>query len=244
LLERERIVITTGYCRINHDVPAEDDPFDEDYYMNGICSGKSNYENYAWMPEKTQAMVDSVIDYLDINQNETVLDFGCARGYVVKCLRRSGIEAYGVDTSRWALENADDEVKHYLSRDIPGQKVDHVFAKDVFEHISYSVLDTTILQLLEITGKKLFAVVPLTDYDFGHYVCERDENDATHQVRWTLSTWIMFLAGLHPEFVVNGSYHIPGVKDASVPFPKSCGFLTCKRIKSNSHEIHCPHYTN
>jgi 2-polyprenyl-3-methyl-5-hydroxy-6-metoxy-1,4-benzoquinol methylase len=50
----------------------------------------------------------------DVAGSKAVLDMGCAMGYLVEQLRRRGFEAWGLDISDYALENAPLEVAGYL----------------------------------------------------------------------------------------------------------------------------------
>lgn len=47
-------------------------------------------------------------------QNKKVLEIGSAKGYVVQAMRELGIDAYGIDVSRYAYDCADESVKPYL----------------------------------------------------------------------------------------------------------------------------------
>lgn len=51
--------------------------YNVDYYENGLSTGKSCYQNYTWMPEMTIPMAMTMIDYLSISKNHTILDYGC-----------------------------------------------------------------------------------------------------------------------------------------------------------------------
>ncbi len=73
--------------------------YDADYFLRGKATGKSLYEDYRWMPGLTIPMVRSMISHLGIANADMVLDFGCARGYVVRAFRELGYLAYGYDTS-------------------------------------------------------------------------------------------------------------------------------------------------
>lgn len=44
----------------------------------------------------------------------TVLDVGCAKGFVVRALRRLGVEAWGIDPSAYAIAHAPEEVRPYV----------------------------------------------------------------------------------------------------------------------------------
>ncbi len=47
--------------------------YDRDYYERGLASGKSNYDNYRWIPELTFPMAMTIIDVLGIRRGDRVL---------------------------------------------------------------------------------------------------------------------------------------------------------------------------
>lgn len=69
--------------------------YDREYFEYGVETGKSNYQNYRWIPELTIPMAMTIIDLLGIKPNESVLDYGCAKGYLVKALRMLHRNAWG-----------------------------------------------------------------------------------------------------------------------------------------------------
>ena len=204
--------------------------YDEDYFLRGKETGKSLYSDYRWMPELTVPMVGSIVNHLGVVKGETVLDFGCARGYSVKALRGLGYDAYGVDASKWAVENADPEIKKYCSNILdPLPLVDWVIAKDVLEHIPY--VGYTITKLMVCASRGVLAVVPLSPFDSSPYVVEEYELDKTHVQRLTLSSWAnMFI---RYGWSVEVAYRLPGVKDNYAKYAQGNGFITCRRIRSN-----------
>src|SRR5579862_3672374 len=100
------------------DVSDDGSVYDESYFLRGKESGKSLYENYRWMPDLTIPMVQRIIEHCGIRRGDSILDFGCARGYVVRAFRELGYNAYGYDISRWAIENADLAAYPYLTSSI------------------------------------------------------------------------------------------------------------------------------
>lgn len=209
--------------------------YDADYFLHGKETGKSLYENYRWMPELTIPMVEAITQHLGmrhllVRSRCRILDFGCARGYIVKALRQLRYEAYGVDISPWAIANADEEVREYVGLDVGHWKLEHksynwVIAKDVLEHIP-QVADT-INNLMDAASVGVFAVVPLGYGEDGYIVPEYDL-DVTHIHRMTLQTW----AGLfmRPGWSVDARYRVPGVKDNYAQYPTGNGFITARRI--------------
>lgn len=206
------------------------EPFDADYFLHGKETGKSLYENYRWMPELTIPMVMAIVKHLGIQPTDTVLDFGCARGYVVRAFRELGYSAYGYDVSEWAVENADSGVYHYLTRNVDlafRSQYDWIIAKDVLEHVQTAA--DTVLRLMNAARVGVFAVVPLSSVDGSRYVVECYEHDVTHVQRLTLPTWAAMFT--QPGWRVEVSYSVRGVKDNYTGYPQGNGFIVAQRVK-------------
>jgi ubiquinone/menaquinone biosynthesis C-methylase UbiE len=71
-------------------------------YFDG--SREYGYGGYSydgrWVPVATD-----IIDHFGLETGERVLDVGCAKGFLVKDLVDSGIDAFGIDVSEYALLN-------------------------------------------------------------------------------------------------------------------------------------------
>lgn len=188
--------------------------YDEIYYERGVESGVSGYSNYRWMPELTIPMAMTVIDTLGIRRNQSVLDFGCAKGFVVRALRMLRRDAWGVDISPYAIEQADPSVMQHvhlvedLRRWSGPARFDFALAKDVLEHVPYEVMDETIGSIAERAGT-LMVVVPLGDGQ--RYTIEAYERDVTHIVREPAGWWA---DRLRAHFsTVSWTYKVEGIKD-------------------------------
>lgn len=206
-------------------------PYTREYYMEGKTLGLSNYENYRWLPDQTLPFARHLQWHLGLKSEDVILEIGAARGYLVKALRMNGLNARGMDISEWAVENCEPEVRPFMSTELViGDMIyDWVIAKDTVEHIDTEELKDLISRLGKSVRKGIFIVVPLTAYTNGAYLREEDEADPTHKIRFTLPDWLLFLTDLLPEFNVTGSYHIHGIKPASVQKRQSCGFFTMTR---------------
>ena len=168
--------------------------FDKNYYENGINTGISLYTNYKWLPDLTIPMAFRIIETLNIKNGDSILDFGCAKGYMVKALRLLYRNAYGVDISDYAINNCDKDTENFLlkisdSNDINkfNRVFDFTISKDVFEHIPYSEIDNTLINIRKYT-KCLFAIVPLGDGK--KYYIDSYELDKTHIIREDKDWWI------------------------------------------------------
>lgn len=170
--------------------------YDEDYYERGVENGKSLYSNFRWIPELTIPMCHHIAKHLNIEEEtDTILDFGCAKGYVVKGFRLLGIKSFGVDISEYAISNCADGVENFLylineNCEIPiynNEKYTWCIAKDVFEHIDYQLIDKT-LENIKKSCKNIFVIVPLGDGK--KYYIDSYELDKTHIIREDIDWWI------------------------------------------------------
>ena len=164
--------------------------FDREYFEQGPMTGKSLYTNYRWLPELTLPLCHHLVTYCGMMQEDRILDFGCAKGYVVHGLRLLGYDAHGIDVSEYAISQAPREVNGYVTKIEPFEEIsidfDWVICKDILEHLPYESIDEQ-LQLLADCTKNLIAMVPLGD---GHkYYIDAYEQDVTHIIREDLKWW-------------------------------------------------------
>jgi len=206
--------------------------YDMDYYEDGERTGKSCYVDYRWLPELTIPMVQRMIEYLGIGTEESVLDFGCAKGYLVKAFREVGIEAYGIDVSSYATASAPMDIKEHIIKVVPGEiipllggkKYDWFIAKDVFEHVEEKDLYNQLL-CLGSACKKGFAIMPLGDGEA--FVVPDYEKDITHKTKQPLAWWINEFekAGFEIE---RACYRVAGIKENWNKWEKGNGFIEVK----------------
>lgn len=207
--------------------------FGEDYYMNGIESGVSNYVDYKWLPELTLPMAKSYMEIFGVEKGSTVLDFGCSRGYFVKALREHRVKAFGVDVSEWAIENCDTDVVGYVFNKLEycQNYFNHIFSKDVLEHIPTEELTKILVKLFSICNESIVFIVPLAKCEGGEYIYPNDELDKTHIHRKTLQGWVDLIEPFAKDFTIFVSQKIPSLKKASEQFEGSTGIIYCKKIK-------------
>lgn len=207
--------------------------YDEDYFMRGKETGRSNYSAYEWKPSLTIPMVRSLIEFLDIRPGDNVLDIGCARGFYVKALRSLGVDAYGYDTSEWAVNNCHPDVVGYVARVLhTTSRYSHVFSKDTFEHLHEGQLSILLKTLSRMFQRSMLFIVPLSIYPGEQYVRTEDNDDPSHIIRWPLEKWLDFVNECvgASDVAVMGSWHVPALKPASLSCPRSCGFILVKRV--------------
>lgn len=194
--------------------------YNENYYERGIENGVSCYTNYSWLPELTIPMAATMIEYLGIKRNEKILDFGCAKGYLVKAFRLLHREAYGFDISDYARKNCHMDIKKYILNQLGGV-YDWLIAKDVLEHIGYNEIDEWMSKISKIT-KKAFIIVPLGTN--GKYVVPAYELDITHIIREDLNWWTSLFEN-NGFCVTKAEYKVPYIKENWSKWEKGNGFF-------------------
>jgi len=208
--------------------------FNEDYYERGQQLGISGYTDYRWLPELTIPMCRSIVKYLEIKEKDLLLDFGCAKGFIVKGFNDLGYNCFGTDISQYAISKSPSDIRNkiimfsgyesiekilsYSGKD----KFDFIISKDVFEHIEYSEIES-IVSVLSRYCNALFVVVPLALNQ--QYVVTEYEGDVTHIIREDMHWWLSL-------FIRNGfrvceaKHQVKGIKENWSHYPKGNGFFS------------------
>lgn len=93
-----------------------DTEYGEDYFES-LDGGLGYQDSTMW--EDIAHCVKEITGYdraarKDVSGGMSLIDWGCAKGYLVKHLRRRGYEAWGLDVSEYAISNGAEEVKDHL----------------------------------------------------------------------------------------------------------------------------------
>jgi len=205
--------------------------YNEDYYEHGTDLKISGYQNYRWLPDQTRAMCSSIVSFAGIDKEDRVLDFGCAKGFIVRAMNELGYDCRGADISEYAISKSHESVRGKLTLLDPnrmdqwfdGERFDVVVCKDVLEHIPHEVIDE-LLRTLRRTSSRLLAVVPLGEN--GKYVIPDYEDDVTHVIRENKDWWMSRLVQAGFENI-RFEYTVPGIKENWSHFPLGNGFFLC-----------------
>jgi SAM-dependent methyltransferase len=129
--------------------------FDAHYYAD--CCG-APYERGGVIWDFFSKVADAIVTGI---APRTVLDVGCAKGFLVELLRKRGVEAFGFDISEFAISQIAPEIRPYctvssvtepLNRDY-----DLVVRQEILEHVSLQEADLAIANICEHTFNILFS---------------------------------------------------------------------------------------
>ncbi len=211
--------------------------YTEDYYERGLELGISGYTNYSWLPELTIRMAFKIAKHLDLF-DKIVLDYGCAKGYLVKAFRLLDIKSYGTDISEYAISKSPNDISKYLYlnnrielKDLIKEKsINTIIAKDVFEHLTEETLNNLLVEVKSSQASEIFVVVPLSSTDDSKYIVPNYENDKTHILRKSKAWWEDRLSRKTGFKIKDSEYKVDGVKDNwTLKYPKGNLFVTLQR---------------
>lgn len=93
-----------------------------------------------------------------------VLDVGCAKGFLVECLRDRGVEAFGIDVSEYAISAVREDIRQYCSvgsaADPITRQYDLITCIEVCEHLPETEAVEAIRQMTSHSPTILFSSTP------------------------------------------------------------------------------------
>jgi hypothetical protein len=102
------------------------------------------------------------------------LDAGCAKGYLVDLLNQNGVDAWGIDFSRYAIEAAPDRIRNrvavgdVLDLKFADASFDLVACIETLEHLTPERAIQAASELYRVTSDKLWVTIPSVGVnDFG-----------------------------------------------------------------------------
>jgi SAM-dependent methyltransferase len=142
--------------------------YDAFYYEN--CCGQEEYDR----GEAILAFFDRIADKI-VRQiaPKTVLDAGCAFGFLVEKLRDRGVEAYGFDISEYAIGKVREDIRPYcwtgsILEPLP-RKYDLIVCMEVVEHLERAQTEPAVDNLCRHADDILFTSTPLDYREATHF---------------------------------------------------------------------------
>jgi ubiquinone/menaquinone biosynthesis C-methylase UbiE len=140
-----------------------------------------NAEYYSERTRKSKKHMMKYMKFLRKGSSLKMLDVGCGEGYYVRDAIEEGIDAYGIDISTYALENALAEVKDRITSgsitEIPfaDEEFDIMTAFDVIEHIHPKDTLNAVAEIRRVLKPDGIVIITTPSSNFGDWV-----SDLTH----------------------------------------------------------------
>jgi SAM-dependent methyltransferase len=130
------------------------------YYRNYWGGGGPYERNERWLKFFGEG-ADGIVRDL---HPSSVLDAGCAMGFLVEALNERGVEACGIDVSEYAISQVGESVRDHCSvaslTEPLGRRYDLITCIEVVEHIPPDETDRAIANLCQATDQLLLSTTP------------------------------------------------------------------------------------
>lgn len=183
-------------------------PFTKEYYQN------NNYTNYLDRQEKYRKTANEIVNLLKnlsiIKSQSTILDYGCAVGFLSKALLELGYSPESLDISEWAITQARQKGCNCVS--VPKAHYDVGFFMDVLEHMSNDDINNL---FAKTTFDHMVVRIPVSENSNPtEFHLEVSRKDSTHINCATADAWIERFRGWGYErcyrLNLNTIYDSPG----------------------------------
>ena len=148
----------------DHVSPRPDEPqttYGEQYYKNYPSDSGLPYERADLWLHFFAHIADRIIEHV---HPRTVLDVGCAKGFLVEALRDRGVEAFGLDISQYAIGQVREDIKPFCwvgsAADALSRRYDLIVCIEVLEHLSEIDAQTAVNNLCQHSDDILFSSSP------------------------------------------------------------------------------------
>ncbi len=138
--------------------------FDKEFFDGSRNHG---YGGFSYDPRFWEPVVPTFQKHWNLKENDSVLDVGCAKGFMLYDLQKliPGLEVYGVDISKYAIENVKKEVKEYCkvsnATELPfdDKSIDVCISVTTLHNLEEKDLIKALLEIERITKRGSFITV-------------------------------------------------------------------------------------
>ena len=124
--------------------------------------GGFSYNSRFWEP-----VVPTFQKHWQLNKNDSVLDVGCAKGFMIYDMQRmiSGLKVFGIDISQYAIDNAKEEVRNYckvanaINLPFEDKSVDVLISITTLHNLEEKELVKALLEIERVSTRGSFITV-------------------------------------------------------------------------------------
>lgn len=152
-------------------------------YFDGTRN--QGYGGYNYHPRFWQPVVKRMQKYYRLNSKSQILDVGCGKGFLLHDFREliPGITVAGIDISEYAIQNAMDDVKPFVSignaKKIPfaDNNFDLVIAINTIHNLPLEECFEALKEIERVSSKHKFIIVDAW----------RTEEERQNMIKWNLT---------------------------------------------------------
>jgi len=170
---------------------------------------KHGYGGFGYLPRFWQPVIPTFKEYFDLNQDSSVLDVGCAKGFMIHDLSEliPGITVKGIDISQYAIDNVIEDMKPHvqvanaMDLPFPDNSFDVVISINTIHNLEREACGKALQEIQRVSRKSAFITVD----------AYRNNEEKERMYAWNLTAktimsvdeWISFFA----EMGYTGDYY-------------------------------------
>ncbi|EAT59793.1 class I SAM-dependent methyltransferase [Chlorobium ferrooxidans] len=125
------------------------------------------YGGYRYMEGRWEKVARAMVEHYGLKEGDRILDVGCGKGFLLYDFTRvvPGLELSGIDISRYAIENAKEEIKDRLtvgnatSLPYPDNYFDFVYSITTLHNLYCYDLDKALREIERVSKKNKYICV-------------------------------------------------------------------------------------
>ncbi len=128
------------------------------------------YGGYKSVKDYWKSIANELIDKFNFSTNDTILDIGCAKGYMVQELTKRGYpKTYGIDISEYAINSSPSSISEKLINasvvkiPFPTNFFDFSLCIDVLQEIPKELIPASIREISRVSKNSLVVVPAIKD---------------------------------------------------------------------------------
>ena len=191
------------------------DYFDKDYFESNSKSNYGSYMDYPFFKDFAYYVWKKFLP-------RTLLEVGCAKGFMVKWFNRLGVDAFGVDISKYAVDNCPPEIANKMTcgdfsqTRWSGTVYDLVLCLETTEHIPEEKMESFIKNLYDSTGEWCIITTPIVPKGYVREDDPKKDNDESHISLHDKDYWCDAFKKAGFEFTGMFTWYVPKVESGGV----------------------------
>jgi len=126
-----------------------------------------NYGGYKYIPGRWAPVAKLLAEHYELRPGNKVLDIGCGKGFLLYelSLLVPGLDLYGLDISRYAIENGHEHIKNNLrsgtAEDLPFDdcSIDLIISINTLHNLKCFQLDKALKEIVRVSLKNSYLCV-------------------------------------------------------------------------------------